>query len=392
VAKYTAENANIVATFANQAATAVANAQAITRLQNAEATYVALFEDSTDMIFITNYDGFILDINRRACQMLRRHKDIFIHSSITFIAPQLKDFLAQQTKRLKVWREASIELEVKDAYRQTLLLEIKVRQMQYKGKDVVTWVGRDISARREVERMRQDMVNMLVHDLRGPLGNLINVIDLIAMMLKGGNNLDGSKLINFLEMGKRSGQAIKDLVDSILDVSRLEQGEVPLQRTMTHLGGLILAVQEQILPQAEAKNIEITIYPIPAMAEVWLDSNLIRRVLINLMGNAVKYTPSGGHVSLTTTLTENKLYFAVADDGPGISKEYQSRIFNKFSRVDYSANAPSGVGLGLTFCQLATQAHNGAIRVESEGIPGNGTTFHVTIPVIQPSETPETKL
>lgn len=386
VGKYGEENVNIVTTFANQAATAVANAQAVTRLQNAEATYVALFEDSTDMIFITNYDGLILDINRKACQMLRRPKEIFINSDVTFISPQLKAFLAQQTKRLKVWREASIELEVKDAYRQTLPLEVKVRQIQYKGKDTVEWVGRDISARREVERMRQDMVNMLVHDLRGPLGNLINIIDLIAMMLKMGNSLDNSKLINFLEMGKRSGQTIKDLVDSILDVSRLEQGEVPLQRTMTNLGELILAVQEQILPQAGAKNTEVTIHPIPQTAEVWLDSSLMRRVLINIMSNAVKYTPAGGHISLTTTLTENKLHFAVSDDGPGINKTDQSRIFKKFSRVDYSANVPSGVGLGLAFCKLATEAHNGAISVESEGIPGKGTTFHVTIPVVQPSD------
>lgn len=381
--KYSEENVSVVAVFADHAATAVANAQAVTRLQNAEVTYAALFEDSTDMIFITNYDGLVLDINRKACQMLRRHKDIFIDNNITFIDPQLKEFLVKESRRLKVWREASIELELKDAYRQALALEIKVRQIQFKGKDAVEWVGRDISARKEIERMRQDMVNMLVHDLRGPLGNILNTIDLIVMMLNMGATIDNAKIVSFLDMAKRSGQTIKDLVDSMLDVSRLEQGDVPLQRSLTDLNELIQRVEDQILPQAAAKEMELTIHPVPDTAAVWLDSSLIRRVLINLVGNAIKYTASQGRIALMTDLTENALHFAVSDNGPGISKADQAHIFDKFSRVDNSENTPSGVGLGLAFCKLAVEAHAGAITIDSAGIPGQGSTFHVTLPIIE---------
>jgi PAS domain S-box-containing protein len=389
VDKYSEENVNVVAVFAEQAATAVANAQAVTRLQNAEATYAALFEDSTDMIFITNYDGLILDINRKACQMLRRHKDVFINSNITLIAPQLKDFLVKESRRLKVWREASIELEIKDAYRQLLSLEIKVRQIQFKGKDAVEWVGRDISARKEVERMRQDMVNMLIHDLRGPLGNILNTIDLIAMMLDMGASIDNTKIVNFLDMARRSGQTIKDLVDSVLDVSRLEQGEIPLQRSLTNLPELVQSVEDQTLPQAMAKEMELIIHPVPDTAAVWLDSSLIRRVLINLVGNAIKYTASQGRIALTTDLTKDTLHFAVSDNGPGISKADQAHIFDKFSRVDNSENAPSGVGLGLAFCKLAVEAHDGVISVDSTGIPGQGSTFHVTLPIIEAPDSTE---
>jgi NtrC-family two-component system sensor histidine kinase KinB len=130
---------------------------------------------------------------------------------------------------------------------------------------------------------------------------------------------------------------------------------------------------------------ELTVQPVPETAEVWLDSSLIRRVLLNLVGNAIKYTPSEGHISLTTELTEDTLHFAVADDGPGINKVDQARIFEKFSRVDYSANTPAGVGLGLAFCKLAIEAHNGTIKVESEGIPGKGSIFHVAIPLTEES-------
>lgn len=381
--KYQEDTVKIVATFADHAATAVANAQAVTQLQKAEATYASLFEDSTDIIFITDYDGIILDINRKACQILRRPKDFFIRSTISFIDPQLKKYLAEQTKRLKVWREPSIELEVKDAYRQTVPLEIKVRQIQYKGKEGVEWVGRDISARKEIEQLRQDMVHMLVHDLRGPLGNIINIIDLIKMMLTTQPN--HPKLLTFLDMAKRSGQTIKDLVDSMLDVSRLEEGEVPLQRSMTNIGELLLAVQEQVGPQAEAKDMALIIDPVSDDLAVWLDTSLIRRVLINVVGNAVKYTPLEGHIVVSTNVTASELHFTVSDDGPGISPQNLTSIFDKFSRADYSTSI-SGVGLGLAFCKLAVEAHEGKIYAESDGIPGQGSTFHVILPIMEPTE------
>jgi signal transduction histidine kinase len=229
--------------------------------------------------------------------------------------------------------------------------------------------------------MRQDMMTMLVHDMRGSLGNLLTVIDFISMTMKNGQTLEQPQIIKLLEVSKRSSQTIKDLVDSLLDMSWLEQAEVPLQRTMTNLGQLLQAVQDQVLPQAIAKSMALTIQPVSESAEMWLDSNLIRRVLINLVSNAIKYTPSKGHVSLTTTLTKETLHFAVSDDGPGISQADQAHIFDKFSRIDYSANAPAGVGLGLAFCKLAVEAHQGTIAVESENISGKGSTFHVTIPL-----------
>ncbi len=383
--KYTQENVDIVAVLADQAASAVANAQAVTGLQRAEATYSMLFEDSTDLIIITTYDGLILNINRKACQILRRPKDVFIDLDIAFINSQLTEFLIQQTKRLKVWREASIEIVATDAYWQKIPLEIKIRNIQYRGQDCVEWVGRDISVRKQIERTRQDMVNMLVHDLRGPLGNLINTIDLISLMM--GSSANDPKIQKILGMAKRSGQSLNDMVDSMLDVSRLEEGELPLQRTLTRLDKLVTAVQDQVIHHVEAKKMELTIHPLPKeVSAVWMDRSLIRRVLVNIVGNALKYTPEEGRISLTTTVTDNQLHFAISDNGPGISQADQVDVFDKFSRVDYSVNAPVGVGLGLAFCKLATEAHGGTISVESEGVSGKGSTFYIKIPIIKESE------
>ena len=223
---------------------------------------------------------------------------------------------------------------------------------------------------------------MLVHDLRGPLGNLISAIELTSLLIE--NEAEISKITHFLEMGRRSGQAISDMVDSMLDVSRLEQGEMPLQRTPTDLYELLQAVEDQVTHRAIAKQMELKIHEPPAEVNgIWLDSSMIRRVLVNLVGNAIKYTPDRGHVSLTTSISKgSQLHFAVSDDGPGISKSDQAHIFQKFSRIDHTSSTP-GVGLGLAFCKLATEAHRGTISVDSEGIPDQGTTFHVYLPIVE---------
>jgi signal transduction histidine kinase len=170
-------------------------------------------------------------------------------------------------------------------------------------------------------------------------------------------------------------------------VGRLETGEIHLQRSRVDLEETIQAVKDQVTPRSETKGMELIFNPLPDdIPEVWIDRGMIRRILINLVDNAIKYTPYEGQVSLTTTLNGETLSFAVKDNGPGISKANQARIFNKFSRVDNSANAPSGVGLGLAFCKLAAEAHGGSISVESEGIPGQGSTFYLTLPLLTPPE------
>lgn len=380
VNKYTGEIVEDVSAFANLVATAVVNAQTVARLRSAETSYSALFEDSTDMIVISAYDGLILDANRMACQMLRRTKDALIGSDIDFVIdPRLSDYLAEHVNRLKVWREISFELDILDAYRQTVSLEIKARQVHYGGKLCVQWVGRDISARKEAEKLRQDLVNMLIHDLRGPLGNLINTIELMPMLLE--TTQDVNALRKLLDLAMQTSQDVRDLVDSMLDISRLEQGEVPLQQEMVEIEELIQAVERQVSPRAKEKLTELTIHPLPEIDPIWIDGSMIRRVLINLLDNAIKYTPPEGQVSLATTIQDNTLTLAVSDNGPGISKADQARIFDKFSRVDYSGESASGVGLGLAFCKLAAEAHGGKIWVESEGVAGQGSTFYLSIPM-----------
>jgi signal transduction histidine kinase len=111
---------------------------------------------------------------------------------------------------------------------------------------------------------------------------------------------------------------------------------------------------------------------------------MLRRVLVNLIDNAVKYSPNKGTIIVRVNRKDNILHLSVSDNGPGISPPDQAYIFDRFTRVDATAHTASGVGLGLAFCKLAVEAHGGTIAVESEGIPGQGCTFHVHIPLEQP--------
>jgi signal transduction histidine kinase len=220
---------------------------------------------------------------------------------------------------------------------------------------------------------------MLIHDMRGPMSNLINAIRTIPMALE--KVPADSPVFQLLDIALRSGQQMQDLIDSMLDVSRLEQRQVPINRTRRPVSNLLQAVEDQLSPMAQAKQVELSFEvngqpPLP-----WIDQDMIRRVLVNLVSNAVKYAPRRSQVGVVVLEQEGCVQFSVTDQGPGIPPQYHQSIFEKFARVQYEG-APKGIGLGLAFCRLAVEAHGGKIWVEST--PGQGSTFSFRLPILEP--------
>ncbi len=233
---------------------------------------------------------------------------------------------------------------------------------------------RDISDRVELERLREDMVHMLVHDLRTPLTSMRLGLDLIGMVT--GNNPEVREL---LDTTRLSTKQLLEQVNTILDVSKLEAGRLELDLVPSDLGLLVPETLQRLTPLAVQHKQQLD-YDIPeALPAVYADVPLLRRVIENLVGNALKFTPHGGAVTIGVERSDaNTLELWVRDTGPGIPTDQRTRIFEKYGQVR-GANRRAGTGLGLTFCKLVVEAHGGLIGVREA--PGSGSIFWLTLPV-----------
>ncbi len=315
--------------------------------------------------------------------MLHRDRESLIGTDVSALGAELR---TQFDNLLPEWcagQEIVFEVDLPVASERVIPMEFRTKRIDYGRADGIEWNGRDISGRREVEQLRQDLTNMLVHDMRGPMGNLINAINTIPLVM--GDIAPESPVAQLIDIALRSGQQMQDLIDSMLDVSRLEQHEVPLNRTRGDVDTLMRAVEDQLSAMATAKQVVLSFEAEGELPVPWIDQDMIRRVLVNLVTNAIKYSPRRGQVHVIASESEGHLEFSVTDEGPGIPSEYQWRIFDKFARVQLQ-DAPSGVGLGLAFCRLAVEAHGGRIWVEST--PGQGSTFLFVLPLLDPSRSP----
>jgi signal transduction histidine kinase len=234
---------------------------------------------------------------------------------------------------------------------------------------------------RLLEKLRDDLTHMVIHDLRNPLTVISGVLEILEIT-------EARKFsANTRELVTAAHQSAKDMIimiSSILDVSKMGAGEMTLHRESCDLAALIRAVvaASQPLPG----NRTVTFDAPTSSPTISVDVVLIRRVLQNLLGNALKYTPDGGDVRIVVTPACGEVRIAITDAGPGIAPEDHQRIFEKFGQIAGHTNR-QGTGLGLTFCKLAVEAHGGRIGVES--VVGQGSTFWLVLPGLDGSpETP----
>lgn len=236
---------------------------------------------------------------------------------------------------------------------------------------------------RRSEKLRQNLTDMIVHDLRNPITSLLGVLDILAMTLNAQMNDDHRRLV---DNARHSGHTLLELVSELLDISKLEAGQFKISPETVNLCDLIAENVDAVQALAELEKLEVQVVTCPEQAEVQCDRQLIGRVIANLLSNAIKHTPAQGAITLKVSSQGDHVRIDVADTGIGIPAEQQERIFEKFTQVENTATARRGTGLGLTFCKMTVEAHGGRIWVESK--VGEGSTFSFTLPVIHtPSPT-----
>jgi len=226
----------------------------------------------------------------------------------------------------------------------------------------------------ELERLRDNLVHMVVHDLRSPLLGLSGCLQMLQADLAGTLGKDQAA---DLESAMNSAQRLGEMVTSLLDVSRLEAGEMPLQKRSCDLHQVIAEAIESLGALTRERHVHLVPAEVPVTLEC--DPEIVGRIIANLVGNALKFTPSGGDVQVAVERVDRLLKVTVTDRGPGIPVEFRERIFEKFGQVENLAKGMSpSTGLGLTFCKLAVEAHGGSIGVNSE--VGRGSTFWFMLP------------
>jgi PAS domain S-box-containing protein len=233
----------------------------------------------------------------------------------------------------------------------------------------------DIKRRKEIQaldKVKNDLTHMIVHDLRTPLTSLMTGLQMLQPVEEDRE---------ILEISLAGGRTLLGMINDLLDISKLEEGLMSLDRSIFSLLELFDGAFRQVEWLAEEKELELRAEISPEVPALNADIEKLRRVMVNLIGNAVKFTPAKGRITVSAhlDLPNQELVVGIKDTGEGIPKEAFERIFEKFEQVETrKAGKTKSTGLGLTFCKLVIEAHGGRIWVESE--PGQGSTFYFTIP------------
>ncbi len=354
----------------------VGNAVVMNAIPKDENRYKWLFEDAVVPMLITNLDGYIVDVNRKACEFLRYSRADLIQQSITAIHRLGTGPIgANRFDSLQEGKEIIFRTTISPKKGEDIPVTVRARRLFLGDDDVILWVEEDISAQMELEQLRLDLTSMVYHDLRGPLHTIYSSIVTLTKLLA---REQSSVVKDLMDVGARSTKQLTRLVESLLDIQRLEEGKAVLDVRPTSIAAVLVEAAQLVQPLIHESEQKLKLDISQEFPLLTCDADMILRVVTNLMENAVKYTPMGGIITLNARMLPEEVRISVNDSGPGIAPQMQGKIFEKFSRVKYK-DAPKGVGLGLAFCRLAVEAHGGRIWVESE--LEQGSSFIFTLPL-----------
>ncbi len=373
---FDAQSMELLNALAGLAATAIDNARLFTQVRSAETRYEELFEDSVNPIIITDLKGIIVDVNRNACSLWGQTKESLLGTNLSrLLSAEGSLDLAAPYQQILSGQEVIFQTDIlSNGQRRTV--EIRGKQVAVKETTLIQWIGRDVSAEIALQQTREDMVRMIVHDLRNPLANIMNSLDVLHDVI--GEKDSATTQVELVNIAKRSSQRLHQLISSILDISQLETGQAILETTSTDLIALLRDALQFVTPQADIREIRLTADLAVPLPQVQMDRDMISRVVLNLLDNALKFTPVGSAINLRVSVREPFVEVAITDNGPGIPSDQLQKIFEKFVRVRHK-DGPRGTGLGLAFCRLAIEAHGGHIWAENNA--GPGATFRFTLPV-----------
>ncbi len=357
------------------AGSSIQHAQLFERLQAAHQRYRELFEDSIDPILITNWDGKILEANHQAVNISGYAAQQLREMNIADLYAFDQSEQGADIENIKIGKTCNYETTLKHKAGQEISIQVYVRKVVFEDKELLQWMLRDMTERKYLDNLRDDLTAMIYHDLHSPLANIISSLDMLATVSPPE---DSEMAQSVLTIARRSTARIQRLISSLLDVNRLESGQPVGEKLSIALNVIVEDAFDAVRPMTDNRRQSLDKDLAARLPPVFVDTDMIRRVLINLLENASKYTPQGGKIETGARLDGDWVQVWIQDNGPGIPVTDQDRIFDKFTRLK-GKDSPSGLGVGLAFCRLAVHGHGGRIWVESK--PGQGARFAFTLPV-----------
>jgi two-component system, NtrC family, sensor histidine kinase KinB len=356
------------------AGTTIRNAQLFEQLQGAHHRYRELFEESIDPLFLTDWDGNVIEGNRQGARLTGHTPEELRRMGIGQLHDVDWDKVGAGFAILRETGRATYQSLLRRADGGNIPVEVHARQVEYAATHSILWTLHDVTERKELDSLRQDLASMIYHDLRSPLGNVVTSLSLLDGMLGKDKAVRSA-----LEVAVQSADRMQRLVNSLLDISRLEAGRPLVTTAPADPAGLIEKAIHDVTPAATGRRQTIQTGIEKGLPTIQVDADMIRRVLINLLENAIKFSQESTEIEVGVGRARDSVEFWVQDHGPGIPASEQQHIFEKFGRFEGSAKRPPGLGIGLAFCRIAARAHGGTIRLESE--PGKGSRFTVALPI-----------
>lgn len=366
-------------------------------LVESEDRYRDLVDNSHELMCTHDLEGRILSVNPWAARVLGYSQAALIGLHIRDgLVPEYRDGFDDYLRAIKENGFARGIMRVKTATGETRFWEYyNTLRVQGVQTPIVRGMAHDITERRQAlarekdarleaesaNRLKDEFLSTLSHELRTPLTAIIGWTELLI-----DGHLDIDRQPKALETIARNARFQAQLIDDLLEVSRIITGKLPLDFSPCELQPVIEAALESIRPTAQAKAVRLELVLEAAGALIYGDVDRLRQVVWNLLSNAVKFTPRNGSVQVKLHCTNSHALIAVSDSGEGIKRDFLPRVFDRFSQADGSSTRThGGLGLGLAIVRHLVEIHGGTVHAESPG-EGLGATFIVSLPLMEASK------
>jgi PAS domain S-box-containing protein len=395
---FSAEDIQLLSLLAAEVAPSLEAARLHADLRESEARKSAIVESALDCIIAADDEGRIIEYNPAAEHIFGYRREEVLGKTIwdTIIPPRLRRIHQHGLDSLGVGdggvSRRRVETTGLRSDGEEFPLELSVAAFQQDGRTMFSASIRDMTERVNAETMRQEneaksrFVAAMSHELRTPLNSILGFSQLLGSSGTGDLNERQQRYVGHIES---SGRHLLSLINDVLDLSKVEAGQMEVDLEPIELRPLLEEAINQCRPLADAKPLELHLEPTPG---IWIraDRRRFLQVMLNLLSNAIKFTSGGGQVRVTGSRSGRAAEISVVDNGMGIPADQQQRIFEEFTQVErQAAQASEGTGLGLALSRRLLELMRGSIRVESQ--EGVGSTFIVSVPRIRPADVAEAR-